>query len=53
MDTNLIEVLNADIIHDELSLEDIKGGLISERECGDCCTGGNYACNIDTDKKKQ
>lgn len=50
MDTNFIKVLKADIIHDELSLEEIKGGLISDQDKGDCCTGGNYACNVDSKK---
>ena len=48
MDANLFEVLNADIIHDELSLEDIKGGLVSDHDKAECCNGGNHACNINT-----
>ncbi len=45
MDKDFIKLLNVEVLNDELSLDDIKGGTLSLSGSGLCCKE-NAGCNV-------
>ena len=45
MEKDFVKVLHLEVINDDLSLNDLKGGMFNPSDAEACCTD-NSACNV-------